>query len=233
MLGIANIANLHTPFLSGRVLTKKKEATTMPIPSHWIQSLLILSPRRSPIIEAFKEEKSKAMGGSTEETTIHVERQSKGSPTWAVHSTQSQHTVKHSGPVHREAINWPLTVQPAASFLEIVGNGVVVTHLPIQIDAVLQAVICGSGSVNFSWTLTGPYTATSQTQVPLLFTSGSRYVTWRSLAFFPSMPASQLVQICTMKEPISFLAQESGLYLITAFLNEQEASYLPLAVVHT
>jgi hypothetical protein len=203
----------------------------MPHPPLWIQSLLLLSARPSPVIsqlvrqrmkEAGIQEVKKVTGAISEEDPVTG---------LEVISIFQQSTVMAPPNSPRPEAYWPLTIQPRASFLEVLGNGLVTTFFPYQVHGVLHAVMCGEGRRDeFSWSLDGPYGEGKQPT--RLITSRSRPLEWRSLTYFPAYRAPGPLKMSIVREAVAFLARESGLYLITARLNGQESSYLPLLILH-
>lgn len=200
----------------------------MPYPPLWIQSLLLLSARRSPAISFVHEQKKKEPGLLDEEIVSGEVISSYPDSGLTFAHTFQQTTVTAPPNMPSPETFWPLTIQPAASFLEVVGNGFVTSYFPVQVHGVLQAIVCGNGSAEFSWSLDGPYD--ENRQPARLITSQPHFITWTSLAFFSQYRAPESLKICQIKKAISFLAQEPGLFLITARLNGQEASYLPLVI---
>ena len=200
----------------------------MSYPSLWIQSLLLLSAQRSQIISSIQGQRQKESGFVDEEITSGESIHSNPNVHFTFVRTFQQSTISVPQHTPQPEAFWPLTIQPAASFLENVGNGFVTSHFPIHIHCILQAIICGSGSVDFSWSLDGP--CDDNKQSTLHVTSRPYHITWRSLAFFSHFHAPDSLKVCRIKSPVTFLVQEPGLYIITARLNEQEASYLPLVI---
>ncbi|MBX5450900.1 hypothetical protein [Thermogemmatispora sp.] len=202
----------------------------MPHSQIWIQSLLLLSARPSPVISLLAQQRMKEAGIQEVQRVTGAISEEDPVTGLEVISIFQRRTVMASSDSPRPLAHWPLTVQPRASFLEVLGNGLVTTFFPYQVHCVLQAVICGEGAGEFSWTLDGPLG--EGRQASRLITSRRRQLEWRALTYLPAYQMPSSLRMSIIREPVTFVAPESGLYLITAYLNGGEASYLPLVILH-
>jgi hypothetical protein len=211
-----------------QVVQSRKESL-MSHPPIWIQSLLLLSARPSPIISQLARQRMREAGVLEVEKVTGAISEEDPVTGLEVISIFRQSTVTGPRNTRPEAF-WPLTIQPRASFLEVLGNGLVTAFFPYQVHGVLHAIICGEGPGEFSWSLDGPLG--EGRQPARLITSHPRRLEWKELTYHPSSRTPSSLRMSIIREAVTFVAPASGLYLITAYLKEQEASYLPLLILH-
>ena len=203
----------------------------------WIQSLLLISGRRPPGLEQLSEELQQRFGGQAPSVErFQVDSRESGRLAEPLPpNVPSMHTISqvasarvsahmHLTDLTREGPFWPASLQPRLSLVEVLGNGVVVDHLPAPIPFVLYAIVCGKQSVEFAWELNGPH---QQNAIPrTLFASSPKPVRWQSVPLFPQLG----IGVAQVKEAAQPVVEEEGLYFVTAKLNNLEVNRIPLSV---
>jgi hypothetical protein len=207
----------------------------------WVQSLLLVSPKRSPQLTAQQKELSPTeivQERKPDTTQNHIDLQTDVLDRSLLSAKSFSAELRSSKSISiadlcQDQPFWPSQFSPATNQrIEVLGNGVVVSVLPIQVSFLLYAVICGhEEDLEYSWEITGPHQ-----KVPLqtVQASAPKKLTLHPLNVFHSLsePDDLGWKTRTILETVSLTVEQSGLYIIALKLNGDEGSRLPLVVRH-
>lgn len=205
-----------------------KEDAMIGITAPWIQSLLLLHPRRLPNIDLLNEDLQQLFNTQVEysqgENTVrlpddrYVERQ------WAkavVRGGKKESELCHDAPF------WTAQLHPLTTFLHVAGNEVVVNDLPSTIHFGIHCVVCAANDVAFAWEVQGPYIANRSSNT--IFSAHEKRVKAQRLGP-PWTPNLANINVVTVRDFAAPTFVEEGLYFIRVKLDDQEAHRAPLLV---